>query len=123
MVRLSLQNSVEQKDTSQWRCVRTDTAGLSAILAPVCEVVVSVGHVDQTLDEVGFLYETKKDLQITTIRGRDHRRCVQVGGQTSTSVSRGMWSPFPCSTVDLRDLPCHARLRWPSARPDQEKTS
>lgn len=44
-------------------------------------------------------------------------------GGTFTSVSRGMCRPFPCSTVDLRDLPGQARLRWLSARPDQEKTS
>ena len=29
----------------------------------MCEVVVGVGHVDQTLDEVGALHEAEEDLQ------------------------------------------------------------
>lgn len=32
-------------------------------LSPVCEVVVGVGHIDQTLDEVGALYEAEEHLE------------------------------------------------------------
>lgn len=35
---------------------------LCSILSPVCEVVVGVGHVDQTLDEVGTLDEAEEHL-------------------------------------------------------------
>lgn len=35
----------------------------SCMLSPVCEVVVGVGHVDQTLDEVGPLNEAEEHLQ------------------------------------------------------------
>lgn len=100
----------------------------SCMLSPVCEVVVGVGHVDQTLDEVRPLNEAEEHLQTHKQTSDDEEpdgglSLQPSAGGTLTSVSRGMCRPFPCSTVDLRDLPGQARLRWLSARPDQEKTS
>ncbi len=53
------------------------------ILSPVCKVVVSVSHVDQTLDEVGTLHEAEEHLKTNrqTIKSQtteDQRCCFDI---------------------------------------------
>lgn len=69
VVGLSLKNSAEQTENmglgilmplhKKSRTFSLDQCNLS----PVCQVVVGIGHVDQTLDEIGALDQAEEHLQ------------------------------------------------------------
>lgn len=143
VVRLSPQNSAKKTQNSPCRLSFPIFIQLNVkkiIFEPLCckpvsKVVISVGHVDQSLDQVGSLNKAEEHLWTNRRANDQHPKpttdtsCGQFLHSLVavrwilTSVSRGMCRPLPWSTVDLRDLPGHARLRWLSERPDQEKTS
>lgn len=96
------------------------TALYSGILSPVCEVVIGVGHVDQTLDEVGTLYEAEEHLQTNTqISGQLNPRVLKVNRCCFNNqlLVFSLWKMYLSQTRDVQALPVLYRGLAGFARP------